>query len=534
MEATTCTRLRISAGALVCLAAHAAASAAQTIGAFPEVAVPAGNPLTPEKVLLGKALFFEEQLSSDNTMACATCHLPEAGGSDVRAGGRAPGLDGIFHTLDDEFGSPGVIRQDRDGDYRRHNAFGVARQATDRHAPTVYGAAFFETLLWDMSAGPVFRDANGAVLLDGFAALENQAIGPPTSAVEMAHEARTWAQITAKLAAARPLDLARDVPAPLAELVRPTRTYRELFERVFGTPDVTRERIAMALASYQRTLVPDRTPFDLGTMTAQQALGFDVFRTKGTCTTCHHIDNGLFSDGLRHTLGLPGHPRGVKTPTLRNVGLQRRLMSSGQLADLDEALAFYAEIGVLTAVTPSEREALLDFLGNALTDERVLRQEPPFDRPRLRSELASAGAHLFGEAWPGTDGAAPELLAETPANLGNAGFKLGVANGRPGALALLLVGARSSAPGSTFRGAPLHVDLAGVEVVTRVLGDAGVRRGLATFRLPLPADPALLGARRVVQVLVLDPEASGGVAATRGAKLELFSERGTEGPLAGE
>jgi hypothetical protein len=40
---------------------------------FPE------NPLTPEKVELGKKLFFDRRLSGDGTMSCATCHNPETG-----------------------------------------------------------------------------------------------------------------------------------------------------------------------------------------------------------------------------------------------------------------------------------------------------------------------------------------------------------------------------------------------------------------------------------------------------------------------
>ena len=52
---------------------------------------PAENPLTPEKAVLGKALFWDEQLSSDNTMACGTCHRPAEGGADPRREGIALG-----------------------------------------------------------------------------------------------------------------------------------------------------------------------------------------------------------------------------------------------------------------------------------------------------------------------------------------------------------------------------------------------------------------------------------------------------------
>jgi cytochrome c peroxidase len=40
---------------------------------LPPVPVPAENPLTPEKVVLGKILFWDEQLSADDSTACGTC-----------------------------------------------------------------------------------------------------------------------------------------------------------------------------------------------------------------------------------------------------------------------------------------------------------------------------------------------------------------------------------------------------------------------------------------------------------------------------
>jgi cytochrome c peroxidase len=41
--------------------------------------VPVANPLTPEKVYLGRQLFFDSELSPNNTMSCALCHIPTQG-----------------------------------------------------------------------------------------------------------------------------------------------------------------------------------------------------------------------------------------------------------------------------------------------------------------------------------------------------------------------------------------------------------------------------------------------------------------------
>ena len=73
--------------------------------------------------MLGKILFWEEQLSSDNTVSCGTCHRPAFGGTDPRLG-LHPGPDGIHGFddpetgIDDVIGSPGVIRADPQGHYR--------------------------------------------------------------------------------------------------------------------------------------------------------------------------------------------------------------------------------------------------------------------------------------------------------------------------------------------------------------------------------------------------------------------------------
>ena len=59
--------------------------------------IPTENPVTEEKRILGKLLFWEEQLSSDNTMACGTCHQLPAGGAPpdrTRARGRGPSPPG--------------------------------------------------------------------------------------------------------------------------------------------------------------------------------------------------------------------------------------------------------------------------------------------------------------------------------------------------------------------------------------------------------------------------------------------------------
>jgi cytochrome c peroxidase len=63
---------------------------------FPQVPVPADNPMTLEGVQLGRRLFYDPLLSRDSSMSCATCHLPQGSFTDNRA--VSAGVDGIEGT----------------------------------------------------------------------------------------------------------------------------------------------------------------------------------------------------------------------------------------------------------------------------------------------------------------------------------------------------------------------------------------------------------------------------------------------------
>jgi cytochrome c peroxidase len=383
------------------------ASPQDLVGEFPRVEVPAENPLTEAKVRLGQALFHEEQLSSDDTMACATCHRLDAGGGDPRPPGRHPGEDQRLNTPDDEFGSLGVVRRDAQGKPIADPIFGFERAVTARNPPTVIGAAFFNLQFWDTRALPTFRNEAGEVVIQSHGSLESQAVGPLMADSEMAHVGRTWSELCAKLARVKPLALASDIPKALAEFLGLNESYAPLFEKAFGSSEITRERIAFALASYERTLVPDQSPFDLGTLSDAQKRGYVLYKKHGACELCHPSVAGtaVFGDGARRNITLPNHERAVKTPTLRNAGLRKRFMSSGQFSTLSEVVQHYENLEFVHFETSADRAALIDFVQNGLTDPRVERREPPFDRPTLKSERPTpdtgTAAPPRGETKPG-------------------------------------------------------------------------------------------------------------------------------------
>ena len=214
---------------------------------LPPVPVPAENPITEAKRVLGKLLFWDEQLSSDNTVACGTCHRPGSGGADPRAA-RHPGTD--KGTIDDVLGSPGIVSLDRDGRRTTHPMFGDQPQVTPRLAPSNFAALWAEQVFWDGRAGSEFRDPlSGEIVIAGGGALENQALAALSNSAEMAKTGRTWSELADKLTRAEPLALATELPADLIGALNEHADYPSLFESAFGDGAITPVRIAFAIAT---------------------------------------------------------------------------------------------------------------------------------------------------------------------------------------------------------------------------------------------------------------------------------------------
>ncbi|MEM9378897.1 MAG: cytochrome c peroxidase [Planctomycetota bacterium] len=432
----------VSAPLVVILAVLAGASDAS---AAPQrlrrVPIPPGNEMTEAKVLLGMTLFWDEQLSSSKTVSCGTCHMPEAGGSDPRAWmtpGRAlhPGPDGVFGTDDDSLGSIGVPERTQAGSVVEDALFDDRPQATNRRPRTVLAAAYMTQAFWDGRAEDVFVDPEtGEEVLEWGAALETQSLKPMLSSVEMGAHGRTWAHVARDLVDAEPLALSPEVPERLETWID-GRDYPELFEEAFGRADLSAAQFAMAVASYERTLIPDQTPIlqNKPLLTDQELEGLRVFHAKG-CAECHSTRGGLFSDQTFHFIGAtdpetdPGlaeitgedYDRGLfLTPTLLGVELRAPYFHDGSKANLDEVIDFYDRGGdfgsrrqreiVPARFTDDERAALRAFLGRPLTDPRLLTASGPFERPLLSSEADGRRTAPIR----GISGPASTPLYETP------------------------------------------------------------------------------------------------------------------------
>jgi len=250
----------------------------------------------------------------------------------------------------------------------RATSAGIRQQVGTRNAPTVLNRLFSKEQFWDGRA----------------ADLEEQAHGPIVNKIEMGMASHD---------------------ACVARL-RQVKGYVPLFEKAFGTAEITMARVAQAIASYERRVLTGNSPFDRhqvgehGAMSAAAVRGMAVFNGKGNCATCHAGFN--FTDESYHNLGVgmtaktpdlgryeitkQDVDRGAfKTPTLRNVTQTAPYMHDGSEKTLRDVVVFYNQGGRPNpwlskemhplALSDAEIDDVLAFL-EALTGEMTERRVP--------------------------------------------------------------------------------------------------------------------------------------------------------------
>jgi len=244
----------------------------------------------------------------------------------------------------------------------RPSSLGIGSQTGARNSPTVMNRLFSKEQFWDGRA----------------ADLEDQALGPIQNPIEMGHTLQGMISNVEKIQA-----------------------YAPEFQAAFGSPGVNADRIAMAIATYERTVLAGNAPFDryqAGDTTAlsQSAVrGMSLFNDaqKANCVTCHAGFN--FTDESYHNIGVgmdkPNPDWGrfsvsksdfdkgaFKTPTLRNVTQSSPYMHDGSHATLLEVVNFYDKGGLKNqwlskeikplGLTDQDRADLVAFL-ESLTGE---------------------------------------------------------------------------------------------------------------------------------------------------------------------
>jgi len=368
-----------------------------------------------QDTLLGKLIFYDQELSVRRNESCAFCHMPETG------------FTGPVSALNQTtVAYPGSIRTRFSG--RKPQAHAYANFAPVLHYNPEQGD-FVGGQFWDMRATGLRLDS----------ALAEQAQGPPLDPVEMGlidpacmvyrMSQRPYRSMAEKLWGAQSFAVhwptnAKDVcdrPGPPPD-VNPLPLHLRAVDR--GIAQTTFDRIAEAIAAFEGS--PEVTPFSSkydyvmageAEFTPEEKVGYELFRSKIThCNECHR-DGGpgeepLFTDFTASNLGLPpnralpfyqektsdqfgytANPAGLKfldlgvggflagsqnpnrewvplaksfvgkykTPTLRNVNKRPRpdfvkaYMHNGYLKSLKEVVHFYNTRDVLPRCKPGDR-----------------------------------------------------------------------------------------------------------------------------------------------------------------------------------
>ena len=341
---------------------------------------PAGNPTTDEGAALGRVLFHDKKLSSNQTISCASCHQQEFGFSD-----------------------PGIKSK------------GFENGFTRRHSMALGNAAFYKP-------GKFFWDERAATL-------EDQVLQPIQDPVEMGMtlpeliavvEAQSYYPPLFQSAFGDSAVTAERIANALAQFVRSLVSADSRYDRA-------RARVSTPLDSFPTT---DSEIGANDSFTAQENLGKDLFMRRNTngntrpltCIDCHvseafvspwrqgprigatstTMNNGLslpnsIDRGVRETTGDIADSEKFKMPSLRNIAIRPPYMHDGSLATLEEVVEHYSsgilphpnlqqplllviseDPEILEAIhldfTNDEKAAIVAFL-KTLTDDTLLTHE---------------------------------------------------------------------------------------------------------------------------------------------------------------
>lgn len=319
---------------------------------LPPMPVPADNPLTVEGVRLGRYLFYEERLSGNNTMSCASCHAPAFAFTDS---GRAvsTGIDGIAGT---------------------------------RSSMALINLGYAQSFFWD-GRSP---------------SLEEQVLHPVRDPIEM-HE--SWPNAVSELQAdpayvqlfsdafgSSTIDSLKAARA-LAQFLRTMISANSKYDKVKrGETTFTPDEAAGFTLFQAEGGAPGEQIFLPGG-------GFVVGQGGADCFHCHNEAAGLFTDEQFSNNGVQEVPYGdrgrmavtgdamddgkFKVPTLRNIMLTAPYMHDGRFATIEEVIDHYNDGGhpgptvdafmkftdpdLTLGLTPQKKAQLIAFL-NTLTD----------------------------------------------------------------------------------------------------------------------------------------------------------------------
>jgi len=323
----------------------AAPAAKPDTSALGDMAIPADNPITAEKVELGKKLFFDTRLSKTGKMSCETCHLPEMGWTDGKV--LSTRFDGTMNT---------------------------------RHTPTLYNVGYYKQWYWDGRAATLEGQVTAAWRgqmggdPDAMAMTLNGIEGYKNEFQKVFNGPATGANIAQALAAFVRTIKSENAPWDKYERGDKSAVSEDAIKgfTVFSDSEKANCTLCHLPPLYTDTLFHnvgvgyDKPMPDLG----RGKFLFDTAEKAKTTDPNAEPMQGAF-----------------KTPTLRSVTESAPYFHDGRAATLEDALDFMLKGGIKNPhldeklkprmISAEERTQLLAFL-KSLTPEQM-----PFARPQL-------------------------------------------------------------------------------------------------------------------------------------------------------
>ena len=320
--------------------------------------IPASNPMTKGKVELGKQLYFDQRISKDATVSCASCHDPAKGWTD-----------------------------------NMKSSIGIKGQKGGRSAPTVLNTIYGRSMFWDGRAP----------------SLEAQAQGPIQNKIEMGDQ--SYKQIVERLRGISGYreqflkvfgtDVTLDGMAKaIASFERTALSGNSAYDK-YNRGDPEKPETFQALTEGQKR---GMVLFGLRLLDDDPFKVDPALLKKANCTACHAGDN--FTDEMFHNIGVgfdekarkfadigrweisptgaknPLEKGAFKTPTIRDITRTGPYMHDGSEKTLEQVVEYYNKGGnrngnpTLDAdmkplkLTDAEKADLVEFM-KALTGEPV-------------------------------------------------------------------------------------------------------------------------------------------------------------------
>ncbi len=302
-------------------------------------------------ITLGRVLFYDTKLSTNNTIACGSCHKQSTAFSD----------NVKFST-------------------------GFESKLTKRNTPPIQNLQ--NSLNFIVNNGQSSGLSN-SLFWDGRETfLPNMVLKPVLNHIEMGINSMD----------------------EIVNKVKATPYYKDLFEKAFPTEEINITNLAKALSSFTASIISSNTKFDnvsnqTATFSALEEQGRNLFFSKYNCNGCHQTQslNGYEQGGGFVNIGLDGNytdnGRGgitnnsgdngkFKIPNLRNVTVTAPYMHDGRFTSLEQVLDHYSHniknhpnldprlvgangMPIQMNISGQEKAAIIAFLGT-LTDYSMI------------------------------------------------------------------------------------------------------------------------------------------------------------------